>query len=877
MHPWRQLVRGWRNLARPADADRDIEDELAHWLDQATADHVRGGLAPELARRAARIEVGSLTTAAQEARSYGWERALDTIAADLRQALRRPRVEPAFAIATTLTLALAIGAATAIVSAAKPTLFDPLPYPGAQHVVTVRELRPDGAEIGGTFGMYRELSARARSLEALAVARAWQPVFTGGDRPQRLEGQRVSARFFAVLGVTPAFGRAFQEDEDQPNGAAVVVLADALWRRQFSADSGIIGQAVRLDDQPFTVIGVMPADFEDVLAPGAEAWTTLQYDMTQGRAWGHHLRTIGRLRDSATLDEATLELNMLGAAVLAELKPETYGPELRLQVMGLQDVLTRGVRPVLLAMLGAVALLLVIACVNVTSLGLARDARRRADYALRVALGVGRRRLVGQLLAESVVLAGAGGVLGLGIAWLGLRALVAIAPSNLPRAAAIDFDVGVFAFSLLLTAATGVAVGLVPGLRATRVDPQEALQAGNRRTAPRRRVFSQALVITQIALALTLLVCSGLLLRSVSRLSAVEPGFDAQRLLSMQIQVAGQRFADRALTERFYGQTLDAVRATPGVAMAAFTSQLPLSGDEDLYGTRFEPAIAGDPGEDRGTFRYAVSPGYFEAMRVPLRRGRVFDAGDAEGAPAVAVISEALARRRLPGLDPIGQQLRLGPAGPYRIVGVVGDVRQLSLAVEDAEAVYIPSSQWPFADRVRSLVIRAQGNAPALGSAVREAIWSIDRHQPVVRTATMESFIAASGAERRFALMVFEVFALVALFLAGAGLYGLLAGSVAERTQEIGVRSAMGARRGDILSLVVGHGISLAIAGILFGIVGATWASRLISALLFGISPLDVFTWMVVTGVLLVTALAACLVPAVRAVRIDPASTLRAC
>lgn len=875
MHPWRQLVRGWRNLTRREDADRDIDDELAHWLERSAAQHVRDGLPPDAAQRAARVEFGSLASATQQVRGYGWERTIEALAADVRHALRRPRVEPAFAVATTFTLALAIGAATAIVSAAKPTLFDPLPYPDAHRIVAIRELRPDGAENGGTFGMYREFAARARSLEALAVARPWQPTLTGSDRPERLEGQRVSARYFDVLGVAPRIGRSFLGTEDQPNGDAVVVLSDLLWRQRFDADAAIIGRPIRLDDQPFTVIGVMPPGFEDVAAPSAGLWTTLQYDMTQGRAWGHHLRTVARQRGGATLEEASRELNTLGAAVLAELKPETYGPEVRMQVVPLQEALTRGVRPVLLAMLGAVTLLLVIACVNVVSLALARDARRHADYALRVALGVGRRRLARQLLAESAVLATAGGVLGLAIAWVGVRALVVIAPASLPRAADIDLDTGVFAFAFLLTAVVGLVVGLVPAWRATRVDPQDALQAGTRRSAPRRRVAGQVLVAAQVALALTLLVCSGLLLRSVSRLSAVEPGLDAEGLLSMQVQVSGQRFADGAAAERFFEQALEAVRATRGVGMAAFTSQLPLSGEQDLYGARFEPDVAADPGEDRGTFRYAVSAGYFEAMRIPLRRGRLLDARDVAGAPAVAVISEALARRRLPGVDPIGQRLRLGPAGPYRIVGVVGDVRQLSLAVEDAEAVYIPSSQWAFADRVRSLVVRGTAEGPVDGSAVRDAIWSVDRDQPIVRTATMASLVAASGADRRFALVVFEVFALAALFLAGAGLYGLLAGSVAERAQEIGVRMAMGARRGSILSLVIGQGMGLALAGAVFGVVGATWATRGIAALLFGVTPLDLPTWVGVTAAVLTTAFVACLVPALRAVRIDPANTLR--
>jgi putative ABC transport system permease protein len=385
------------------------------------------------------------------------------------------------------------------------------------------------------------------------------------------------------------------------------------------------------------------------------------------------------------------------------------------------------------------------------------------------------------------------------------------------------------------------------------------------------------LVIAEVSLALVLLVSSGLLLKSLSRLFAVEAGFDPARLLTMQVQTAGHRFLDDSTTDRFFLNALAAVRKVPGVISAAFTSQLPLSGDLELYGVHFDPRPVNDPGELKGSFRYAVSPGYFETMGIPLRSGRTLAESDRAGAPFVAVISEALARRRLPGLDPIGQRLRIGPPdGPlYTVVGVVGDVKQVTLALSESEAVYTTPEQWGFADNAMSLVVRARGDAAALAPAIRQAIWSVDKDQPVVRTATMDELLATSAAERRFALIVFEAFALAALVLAAAGIYGILAGSVAERTRELGVRAALGASRGMIVELVVRQGLTLTACGVLVGLAGAAAASQVLVSMLFGISPLDPATYLGVIAVLGVVALVACSVPAWRAARVDPATTLR--
>ena len=382
-------------------------------------------------------------------------------------------------------------------------------------------------------------------------------------------------------------------------------------------------------------------------------------------------------------------------------------------------------------------------------------------------------------------------------------------------------------------------------------------------------------MVTEVAVALVLLVSSGLLLRSMERLFAVPPGFDAPGLLTMQVQISGHRFDENPAARQFFDRTLEAVRRVPGVTTAGLTSQLPMSGDRDQYGAHFD-AMPTQAAATHAVFRYAVSPGYLETLRVPLRRGRLLDERDGAAAPLVALLSEALARDRFPGADPVGQQVRVGAAGPYTIVGVVGDVKQLSLARDEPAAVYMPYSQWRFTDRAVSLVVRARGDAAALAPAVRQAIWSVDKDQPVGRVAMMNNLLAASAGERRFALIVFMAFALVALVLAAAGIYGVLAGSVAERTREIGVRSALGASRGAIVMLVVRHAMTLTGLGVVIGLAGAATASQAIIAMLFAVSPLDPLTYLGVIAILTAVSAAACSVPAWRAARVDPAITLRA-
>ena len=878
MSPWRQIARGFRVLTNRSAADEDVADEVQHYIEQAAAEHRARGLSHDAALRAARLELGGATSVREQVREYGWENVIEALLADLRYAARRLRAAPGFTAITILTLAIGIGGTTAIFGAVNPILFEPLPYPHAGRIMALLELRGDGSHGDGTFAMYRQFSERSRSFDAIAVFKPWRPTMTGADQPERFEGQRVSASYFHVLGVSPIVGRDFLPSDDRFHGPAVVILSDACWRRRFDADRAIVGRQITLDDNLSTVIGVMPGGFENVLAPSAALWAPLQYDPSlpaDGREWGHHLRTTGRLRPGVSVDQATREISVLGRAVLHERHPETYGPNTQFAVSSLRDELTRGVKPALLVIFGAVALVLVIACVNVTNLLLARGVRRRGEFALRAALGAGRSRLVRQLLTESLLLAVMGGMVGMAVAMFGVRALVALSPPGLPRAGAIRVDATVFAFGFGITTLIGLAFGVFPALQAARNDPRHDLQHGSPRAAGRHRRTRSALVVAEIGVALVLLVSSGLLLRSMERLFAVPLGFESAGLLTMQVQITGHRFDPNSATYRFFDQALEAVRRVPAVAAAGLTGQLPLSGDRDEYGAQFEATPTQAP-ETYGVFRYVVSPGYLETMRVPLLRGRLLDERDGAGAPLVVDISESLASGRFRGANPIGQRLRIGPAGPYTIVGIVGDVKQMSLALTDSDAVYLNATQSWFADHTMSLVVRARGDAASLAPAIRQAIWSVDKDQPIVRVATMNDLLAASAAERRFALILFETFALAALVLAAAGIYGVLAGSVAERTREIGVRSALGASRGNILALVVREGMRLTGLGVAIGLAGAAAASQAIAAMLFGVSRLDPVTYLGVIGLLAGVSMIACAVPAWRAARVDPASTLRA-
>jgi Acidobacterial duplicated orphan permease len=885
MSLWRQIAWGLRSLVQRAAADADIDDELRHYYDETVAAYAVRGYTPDEARRAARLEVGNMTAVHEQVRSYGWENVIEAALADVRYAVRRLRANPGFTSVSVLTLALGVGATTAIFSAVNPILFEPLPYPGSSGIVMVWYAGDDGSRVMPTFGNYHELAARSKSFEAVAGYAPWQPTMLGNTEPERLEGQLVNADFFRVLGVAPAIGRGLSTADDRSDGAKTVLISDRLWRRRFGADRNVVGRQISLNDNSFTIVGVLPRDFEDVLAPDAEIWTLLQLDPPVGLAgqeWGHWLHIVGRLRAGVTVDAAQRELNLIARTPRPEFPRAPWAALNKGTVVSaLRDDVSGPVKPALLAVAGAVIVLLVIACVNVTNLLLGHGSRRRAEFAMRVALGAGRKRLVQQLLIESLVLAFIGGVLGLGIAAVGVQALVALSPPGMPRVQAIAVHGPVFVFALGVSTLIGIIVGLAPAVQAARGDLITGLQEGTRRAGRGNRVTRRVLVIAEVSLALVLLVGAGLLLRSIDRLFSISPGFDSSHLVTMQVQVATpHRIRGDSGKARFFEQVVDAVQQVPGVAGAGFTSELPLSGGDAKY-----DEYCGDIDGIKGAtptcaYRYSVTPSYFASMKIPLLRGRLLDRNDAQNTPVHKVlISESFAKRAFGNRDPIGERIRYsgGTQRPWdEIVGVVGDVREGGLGTEKTNAFYSTVEQAQWVDNALWLVVRARGDAAALTADVKRAVWSVDKDQPISRIATMDARIAATEAQRHFALIVFEAFALTALSLAAIGIYGVLSGSVAERIREIGVRSALGASPGDIYVLIVRQGMTLAVIGVIFGVVGAILGSRALDTLLFGVSELDAVTYGGVIALLLAVAGVACWMPASRAARIEPSVTLRA-
>jgi putative ABC transport system permease protein len=857
---------------------QELSEEIDAHLRMAAEDRAARGENPASAAQSARRELGNAALIRETTRDQWGFRWLETLLQDLRYALRTLRKSPGFTAVAVLTLALGIGANTAIFSAVDPILFEPLPYPQPERIMTIWGIF-QGARSQVTFFNYRELLERNRSFDAIAIFEPWQPTMTGPNEPERLDGQNVTYSYFRALGVEPAMGRDFQPSDDAYHEAHVTILSYGLWQRRFGGDRSIIGHQITLDGDGYTVIGIMPRGFDNVLSPTTEIWSPDQYNAanitdTTSAEWGNHCSVVARLKPNVSFTQAKADIAMIARTpVPAFPRPHWANLHLGFIVDSLQEDVTRSVRPALLAVLGAVILVLLIACVNVTNLLLARGAQRRGEFAMRAALGAGRARLTQQLLTESLLLALIGGALGLFVAQLGVQVLIALSPPDLPRLSAIGLDRNVFLFALGITTLIGLLVGLIPALHVSRSDLNVGLKEGARQTGGSHQLTRRVLVVSEVALALVLLVSAGLLLRSLMRLSAVNPGFDASNMITMQVQISGHKFDDANVTHQFFRQALEEVRHVPGVQSAAFTSLMPLTDDTQFgsYGATFEK-----DSKSYGVFRYVVTPGYFETMRIPLRSGRFLNKGDVVNAPYVVVLSESLAREEFGKGNPLGQRTHIGPGLRwYSVVGVVSDVKQESLAAGDPDAVYITPDQSCYADSAMSLVVHARSDAAALVPDLKKAIWSADKDQPIVRIETMDHLVAVTESVRSFALILFEAFGIVALALAAVGIYGVLSGSVTERTREIGIRLALGASRQNILSLVVRQGMTLTVLGVIIGLGGALAASQAIDSQLFSVSSLDAVTYVAVIVILAVTSAAACSVPAWRAARVDPLEALR--
>lgn len=802
-----------------------------------------------------------------------------TFLADLRLALRLLGRAPTFTATAVLTLGVAIGAATAIFSVANPVILRPLPYDDPDEVVVVWERERDGTRSTVGFATVRDYIARASTLASAAALGTWQPTLLEGTESEQLSGLRVSSTYFSTLGVRPALGRDFRADEDVAGAPRVLILSHALWQRRFGSDSSIVGRSVSIAGTPMTVVGVMPEGFDDVTTPGVQIWRILGYAVTDPYACRtcRHLRMVARLRDGVTLERAQSDLTKIHGAIVSE-NPKEYAT-VGAEVVPLQKEVTRQFRPAILALGVAVALMLVIAIANIANLQLARLVRRDEEFAIRTALGASSPRLSRQLLTEALVVAVLGGLAGVGVAALALPALVRQLPPELPRLNAIHLDVEALGLVAAVVLALTVVVGLVPRRRQRTDSIADHLRAGRRLAGTRQSAIRGGLVIAELAFALMLLVGAGLLARSVVQLLDVDKGFDANNLLTLQISSVGPRYEDDGSVFQYHDRVRDAVRNLPGVVSVGVVSQLPLGGNLDSYGVVAQDKPLANPEEAPSGDRYVASADYLTTMGIRVIEGRAFT--EAEGRDTtnlVALVSQALAARLWPGERAIGKRIRMGgDQRPFRtVIGVTANVRHSGLDATVTQQFYVPERQWFFSDNQEVLVVRTKGDPSAMVGAVRRAIREIDPTQPILKMAAMDDVIAASTAQRRLALTLFAFFAIASILLAVAGIYGVLAGNVAERTREIGLRAALGATPRNILSLVVGQGARLAVAGLGLGLFGAFALTRSLRALLFGVGPHDPATLAVATLLLLATTLVACLVPAMRALRVDPSQAFRA-
>jgi putative ABC transport system permease protein len=748
----------------------------------------------------------------------------------------------------------------------------------ADRLVMLYERQLDGSPSFVGYSTYTDLRRGSRSLQSAAAVGDWQPTLFGDRDAERMQGQRVSWQYFATLGVRPALGRDFIATDDTPASNNVVILSHGLWTRRFGADPGIVGGTVDVDGVMRSVVGVMPASFDNVTSPTAQLWRVLGY--AESDAWGcrtcRHLQVVARLRDGVTQQQAAREIDALSQR-LAVTYPKEYAGHGALLV-GLQERVTRKARPIFLAILGAVVLVLLIAAANVVNLQLARAVRRQGEFAVRAALGAGRGRLAQQLLAESLVLAALGGVIGLLIAAALLPALVAQLPESLPRQGAIRIDWLSFTLVAFLVLLLGVLMGMAPALYAGRRRLFDALRGGGRTVGGAHHRTRAGIVIGEIALAMMLLIGAGLLGRSLVVLLSVNVGFDPTQLVTMEVQATGTAYQTPAAVFANHDRILDAVRAVPGVVDAGLSNQLPLGGSFDMYGIRAQDKPLENPELAPSADRYTVTSDLMRTMRIPVIRGRGFtDTESRDSSVKVAIVSEALAKRIWPGEDAVGKYIKLG--GPQRpwwlVIGIAGNIHHQGLDVGLTQQVYTPERQWFWEESQMTLVVRTKGDPAHMLSAVRDAVRGVDPLQPISRVATMDEVISRSTSQRRLGLLLFVAFGAMALLLATAGIYGVLAGSVAERTREFGVRTALGASPRSIVALVLRQGAVLAGIGLVIGTIAAFGLSRYLRALLFGVESTDPIA--IGCGVLGIigVSLVACLVPARRAVRVDPMTALR--
>jgi predicted permease len=886
MSLFRRLTEGLWALFRRRKLDEELDFELRDYLRASVAEKIERGMTGGEAERLARLEIGSLESVKQGVREVGWEAMIETIGQDVRFAFRMMAKNAGFTLIAVLTLALGIGATTAIFSVVNTALLEPMPYKQADRLVTIWGTnKTKGYDLDLVSHLdYLDWKSQNRVFESMGAARDEMFTITGAGEPEAALGYQFSPDFFDVLGVPPLIGRTFAGDEEEPGKNHVVVLSYRLWGLRFGGDRNIVGRRITLDGQPYTIIGVMPRSFQ--YPPGVELWTPLVIDPSYAKDRSIRLlRVMARMKPGVTLSQARMEMETIAARLRSAYPKANEGYDVNL--VTLRKLISGDVRPALLLLLCSAGFVLLIACANIANLLLSRAVARQREIAIRAALGASRARMVRQFLTESILLGLVGGALGLLIAYWGAGALVAMFPktiSNLsiPRIESIPIDRWVLGFALLASILTGIIFGLAPALEASRSRAAASLrESGRTGGGAQSRALRNVLVVSEVALSLILLVSATLTMKSFSHLVRADLGFSPEHVLSLRVLLPAYKYPSDEQRVAFNRETLRRIGSLPGVEAAASTTFVPLSG---WWGTRDVSAVGrpADPGmKIPHPVWSAIAPDYFRVMRIPLLKGRFFTGGDNASTARVAILSRSIARQLWENEDPIGKQVNVeGLKNPCRVVGIVGDVYHLGVGVQPnggspqiTSEVYLPYEQFP--SYLLGYTVRTWGDPRSVARAVQTAIWAVDKEQAISFVETMNQLASESIVLERSSMILLGAFAALAVLLASIGIYGVISYSVERRTQELGIRMALGARRRDVLRLVIGEGFVLALIGAAIGTAAALGLTRLLASLLYGVRSADPFTFFAVPIVLMGVAVAACAVPARRAMRVDPVVALR--
>ncbi|HLJ40189.1 MAG TPA: ABC transporter permease [Candidatus Acidoferrales bacterium] len=883
MKPLAELARRLRMLFRREQFDHDMDDEMRVHLELREKEYTQNGFSPEEAHMAARKNFGNALAIREVSHdSWGWAW-LEHLGQDLRFAFRMFATNPGFTAVAVLTLALGIGANTAIFSVVYGVLLQPLPYKDASRLVVLNETTPKVGSVSVSYPNFLDWRQQCHAFSQIAAVHDVGFNLAGVTQPENISGEAVSPNFFSMIGVKPFLGRDFEASEEKPGTAPVVLLSYELWQSHMGGDRNAIGRTITLDGRSFTIVGVLPPKFRsldktDVMLP-IGVWATNNSEVANERGERGDMVVIGRLAPHVTFAQARTEMEGI-AARLAKEYPGT-NDQFGVALKTIRDVFVGDARPAILVLFGAVMFVLLIACANVANLFLVRGAARTKEIALRMAFGASRGRIIRQMLTESFVLSFCGGVLGLALAIAGIHGIARLIPMDMLSGASVNLNGAVLLFAAGIIVLAAFIFGLAPAMHSTKPDVQSELKEGGRTASASaaQNKLRGALAIAEISLALILLVGAGLMMKSLYKLMSVDPGLRPDRVLNMEMDLRTQQYSKDPAILNFWQQVLERVRALPGVENAAVGTVLPLTDNHSRADITIEGMALPTPGNFPHPDYHEVSPGFISTLGVPLLRGRTFMDTDKQGAPLVGMVNARLAKQYWPNQDPIGKRFMFGhpsaktPPKWINVIGVVGDTKLYGLANPSRLEVYVSSLQYP--DSTMNLVVKSRIAPAALISAIRSAVASIDKNQPIFAISTMNQLVSDSVATRRITLALLGLFSALALILAAIGIYGVISYSVAQRTHEIGIRMALGAQHKDVLRMILRQGVKIAVAGVAIGVIVSLGLTQLMSSLLFSVSAADPLTFAGVAVLLVLVAMLACYIPARRALRVDPMVALR--